>query len=113
MPVPSSPSAHSYSGWKPQPLPEPWVVAPADIRPSLETELRAEVADGHPLSGETVTAIARCQTCDDVVFSVEGDHPIWFALVHLTWRRSRELPPWPITEQLELPLAQSLRAHTH
>ena len=76
-------------------------------------ELRAEVADGHLLSGETVTAIARCQACDDVVFSVEGDHPIWFAIVHLTWRRSREPVPWPATQPLRLPLAESLRAHTH
>lgn len=101
------------SSWEPQPLPEPWIVAQDDIRPSLEAELRAEVADGHPLYGETVTAIARCQACDDVVFSVEGDHPIWFALVHLTWRQSSEPLPWPATELLKLPLAESLRAHTH
>ncbi len=113
MSMPSSPGPVPYSSWKPQPLPEPWIVAPTDTRSSLEAELRAEIADGHPLSGEIVTAIARCQACDDVVFAVEGDHPIWFALVHLTWRQSREPLPWPATEPLELPLAESLRAHTH
>ena len=111
MPSSSGP-LRDYS-WEPQPLPEPWIVAQADIRPSLEAELRAEVADGHPLSGEIITAIARCQACDDVVFSVEDDHPIWFALVHLTWRQSREPLPWPATELLKLPLAESLHAHTH
>jgi hypothetical protein len=111
--MPGSPGPLRYSGWEPQPLPEPWIVAPADMRSPLEAELRAEVADGHLLSGETVTAIARCQACDDVVFSVEGDHPVWFAIVHLTWRRSREPVPWPATQPLRLPLAESLRAHTH
>jgi hypothetical protein len=85
----------------------------ADGRSCLEAELRAEVDDGHPLFGEVVTAVARCQTCDDVVFTVERDQSIWFALVHLTWHRSREPTPWPMTERLNLPLAQTLRTHAH
>jgi hypothetical protein len=64
--MPSSSGPLSDSGWEPQPLPEPWIIAPATARSSLEAELRAEVADGHPLSGGIVTAIARCQACDDV-----------------------------------------------
>jgi hypothetical protein len=31
----------------------------------------------------------------------------------LTWRQSSEPLPWPATELLKPPLAESLRAHTH
>ena len=64
--MPGSSGPLRYSSWEPQPLPEPWIVASADMRFFLEAELRAEVADGHTLSGETVTAIARCQACNGV-----------------------------------------------
>ena len=111
MPMPSSPGPLRYPSLEPQSLPEPWVIVSADMRSVLEAELRAEVADGHPLSGEIITAIARCEGCDDVVFRVEGDHRIWFALVHLTVRKSREPLPWPVTRRLELPLAESIRKH--
>jgi hypothetical protein len=100
--------------WKPQALPEPWIIVPTNMRASLEAELRAEMAPGHVLSSSQIlTAVARCQGCDDVVFSAEGDHPIRFALVHLTWRRHPERLPWPTTELVALPLSDSLRWHTH
>jgi hypothetical protein len=102
-----------YSGWEPRPLPEPWIVVAMDMRSALEAELRWEAADGHPLFGETVTAVARCQTCDDVVFGVNGDHPTWFAHVHLTRGRGREQLPLPATDLLQLPLAEGLRAYAH
>jgi hypothetical protein len=35
--------------------------------------LLAEVSREHPLSGARVMAIARCEGCDEVVFSVETD----------------------------------------
>ena len=96
-----------------RPVPETWFIPQDEVKRFLEAELRAETADGHPLFGETVTAIAQCPACDDVVFRVEGDYPSRFALVHLTWRKSREPLPWPTTELLELPLAESLRPYTH
>jgi hypothetical protein len=83
------------------------------MRRALEAELRAEVADGYRLFGALVTAIARCESCDDVVFSVEGDHPVCFAVVRPTLSRCREQLPWPSAEPLRLPLADSLRAHAH
>ena len=59
-----------------------------------------------------LTAIARCEGCDEVVFSVEAD-PVRFVSVHLTWRRAPEQPPWPRTEDLAMPLSRSLAAHEH
>ena len=80
---------------EPRPLPEPWVVVPApETRAALERQLRVEVTEGHPL------------------FSVDED-PAWFAEVHLTWRQKPETPPWPWTERLTMPLADSLTDHGH
>jgi hypothetical protein len=87
-------------------------ILPSALRAALETEAKAEIADGHELSGLPVTAIARRGACDDVVFSIETI-PVWFALVHLTWRQRPEQPPWPMTTRLTLPLSTSLEAHSH
>ena len=73
-------------------MPDPWVIVPDSGRSVLEAEFSAELAEEHDLSGMRTTAIARCQVCDDVVFRVEAG-PIWFALVHLTWRGRRESTP--------------------
>jgi len=88
------------------------VIADKDTRAALEAQLRTEVADGHLLSGKTIIAIARCDACDEVVFSVEED-PAWFAQVHLTWRSTPDRPPWPDSRRLSLPLADSLLDHHH
>lgn len=101
-----------YAGWRPAPLPDPWVIVPSVLRADLEAELKAEIAEGHELSGLPVTAIARCGACDDVVFCIETS-PIWFALVHLTWRQRPEQPPRPMTTRLSLPLSARLKAHRH
>lgn len=98
---------------EPRPLPEPWVVVPApETRAALERQLRVEVSEGHLLFGKTVTAVARCSVCDEVLFSVDKD-PAWFAQVHLTWRQAPETPPWPWSERLTMPLADSLTDHSH
>jgi len=102
-------SADYLLGW--QPLPSPWVLVNAGERAALESELLAEVSQGHPLSGNRVTAIARCEGCDEVVFSV-GDSA-GFVSVHLTWRRAPEPPPWPTTERLGMPLSRGLASHDH
>jgi hypothetical protein len=48
--------------WKPQALPEPWIIVPTNMRASLEAELRAEMAPGHVLSSSQIlTAVARCK----------------------------------------------------
>jgi hypothetical protein len=100
----------SAFGWQMRPLPWPWIVVGVRERAALEAELRAEVADGHPLFGMPVVAIARCQACDEVAFSVETD-PVRFVRVHLTWRHAAEPAPWPTTRDLSLPLATSLADH--
>ena len=101
-----------YPDWKPEPLPSPWALVPGEARAALEAELTAEVGEGHPLFGNRVIAIARCEGCDEVVFSVETD-PARFVSVHLTWRGARERPPWPATEYLSTPLSRNLAAHDH
>jgi hypothetical protein len=98
--------------WPPEPLPSPWVLVTGDGRAALESELLAEVSQGHPLYGNQLIAFARCEGCDEVVFSVEAD-PARFVSVHLTWRRTPEQPPWPSTEDLGMPLSRSLAAHDH
>jgi hypothetical protein len=87
-------------------------LVPVEKRTVLEAELHTEVAEGHPLFGQRVIAIARCERCDEVVFSVETD-PARFVSVHLTWRRAPQRLPWPWTEDLSLPLSSSLTEHEH
>jgi hypothetical protein len=106
------PSIDYLFDWQPEPLPATWELVPAEQRAALEAELQAEVAEGHPLHGAMVIAIARCGGCDEVVFSVEAD-PARFVSVHLTWRGSSERPPWPWTEDVRLPLARGLAGHDH
>jgi hypothetical protein len=106
------PSIDYLFDWQPQPLPPQWALVPVDTRAALEAELRTEVAEGHPLFGERAIAIARCEGCDEVVFSVETD-PARFVSVHLTWRGAPERPPWPWTQDLSLPLSRSLTEHQH
>jgi hypothetical protein len=105
--------SYGYLFAEPKPLPKPWILVPtAQVRATLESELRAEVVDGHPLFGKPVIAVARCGQCDEVLFSIEED-PVRFVQVHLTWRQGPERPPWPSTEHLSLPLCSSLTDHTH
>ncbi|SRR6266496_2633174 len=106
------PSIDYLFDWQAQPLPAPWAWVPAEKRAGLEAELQTEVAEGHPLFGERVIAIARCEGCDEAVFSVETD-PVRFVSVHMTWRGAPERPPWPRTEDLGLPLPRSLAKHGH
>jgi hypothetical protein len=106
------PSLDYLFDWQPQPLPAPWALVPMGERAVLEQELLAEVAEGHPLFGNEVIAIARCEGCDEVVFSVETD-PVRFVSVRPTWRRSPEQPPWQWTRDVALPLSRSLTNHGH
>lgn len=102
-----------YSEWELRPLPQPWaLITDTDTKQRLEAQLRTEVGEGHRLFGKPVIAIARCDRCDEVLFSVEED-PAWFAQVHLTWRQTPEKPPWPWTERRSMPLADSLTDHSH
>jgi len=64
-----------------------------DVARSLEAELQEELAPGHALHGRRAVAIAKRETNDDVLFALQDSREV--ALVHLTWARRRERPPWP------------------
>jgi hypothetical protein len=59
----------------------------------LLAELDREVGPGHPLHGRKWTLVARALPQDEVLITSDDD----VALVHLTWSRKRETPPWPAT----------------
>ncbi|MGW5366651.1 hypothetical protein [Actinopolymorpha pittospori] len=59
----------------------------------LTRELLAELAHGHPLHGAPFTIIGRSYVRDDVLLET----PHGWALVHLTWTRNPEPPPYPST----------------
>ncbi len=84
-----------YADWEPDPLPEGWDLIPDDRRPTFRGEIERELSRGHELFGMTLTPVAACVGCDDTLFFVE-DLTRW-AVVHLTWSRSAEPPPWPDT----------------
>jgi hypothetical protein len=95
------------------PLPEPWTrILDSGTRSALEAQLKVEAGEGHPLSGKSVTALARCSRCDEALFGIEGS-PARFAQVHLTWRPAPDTAPWPWTEFLSPPLFDSLADHAH
>ena len=72
---------------------EPWHPAV----PGLESELRNEVGDGHPLYGRKAISVARRRDSDDVLFLLL-DHPSPLAVVHLTWSgRPERNTNWPQT----------------
>src|SRR5262245_50495560 len=74
---------------------KPWE-AVADGTP-LVAELNRELSPGHLLFGRLVSAVGRRGDNDDVLFELL-DEPPGLAVVHLTWRMSREPDPeWPYT----------------
>lgn len=85
-------------------LPELWhdlrgrTVEDAERRARLEDELRREVAPGHVLAAEAVTAVAACTHCDDVVYRLDASR---YAVVHLSHPGDApDRPPWPRTKVL-------------
>jgi hypothetical protein len=73
--------------------PQPWIPAgKAADAAALVRELQKEIAPGHSLFGKTVSAVAWRRDCDDVLYEVAGE-PKEFAVVHLTWKGSREADP--------------------
>jgi hypothetical protein len=61
-------------------------------RAAMLAELCREASPGHALHGTNPVAVAKCSHCDDVAFE-QGDGK--YAVVHLTWSRREERPPWP------------------
>jgi hypothetical protein len=82
----------------------------------LEAELFAELAPEHPLSSCTPMLFGRCLACDDVVAALvhQAGEPE-LAVIHLTWRRSAERPPFPYHERMTTAefIQRFLRAGEH
>jgi hypothetical protein len=76
---------------------EPWFRLEGEHARALEREAATEIAAGHELHGLGLTAVAKCEGCDSVVFRASDDT---FAIVHLSWIRKPETPPWPHTTRL-------------
>lgn len=78
-------------------FPEHWM-AVTQSATSLETELRKEMIEGHPLFSLPIRAIAKRRDSDDVLFEVDSPN-FRFAKVHLTFLGLPEKKPeWPFTE---------------
>ncbi|HAA12710.1 MAG TPA: hypothetical protein DCE41_13855, partial [Cytophagales bacterium] len=77
----------------PGPLEDPWEeIDEESWAQGMENELRRELAPTPPLYGLEAQAIAtRCDN-DDVLFLLPNQQ---MAVVHLTWRKREEAPPWP------------------
>ena len=77
---------------------EPWLLIEPVFAAAACAELRRELGPYHILKGKSVTALARRQDCDDVLFSIDGAAREC-AVVHLTYSRKEEADPaWPFTE---------------
>jgi hypothetical protein len=63
---------------------------PEQARP-FEHELHRELSAGHTLYGRSWKVVARALPQDEVVIQAGEE----VALVHLTWTRRPESPPWP------------------
>jgi hypothetical protein len=88
----------------------PWVPIPVEDRPRFANELTAELSPGHPLFGRATIPIVGCSVCDDVVFMAESDDG-FYTRVHLTWRGTSEVLPYPEFEWANPPLSAELAGH--
>lgn len=77
---------------------EPWCStedADDNYRNAFSRQLQLEIAPDHAMFGLTSRLIGRGQG-DDALFEIlDGTGRV--AVVHLTWARTQERPPWPIT----------------
>ena len=76
---------------------EPWFRLEGESAQTFEQEAATEIAAGHELHGLALAAVAKCDGCDSVVFRASDGT---FAIVHLSWIRNPEAPPWPRTTRL-------------
>jgi hypothetical protein len=78
-------------------LPEPWFRPGLESASAVEHEAAAEIGPGHELRGRALAVLARSSGCDEIAVSLDDGT---FALVHLTWGRQPEPPPWPLAERV-------------
>jgi hypothetical protein len=91
-------------------LRDPWFRLEREQARALEREATTEIAAGHELYGLGLTAVAKCAGCDSVVFRASDDT---FAIVHLSWTRKPDTPPWPQTTRLGGFIAVELAMDQH
>jgi hypothetical protein len=79
-------------------LPRNWQPVVGDLVSGFAHELAKETAAGHMLFGLKTEAVATSQGTDlDVLFRVlDGSNR--YAVVHLTWSKSADRPPFPWAE---------------
>jgi hypothetical protein len=63
-------------------------------RDALTRELVTELGSANPLHGQALTVVARSDANDDVLVALSSGG---WVVVHLTWSRKVESPPWPST----------------
>jgi hypothetical protein len=92
--------------------PEPWFRPNPRLAAALVREARAEIGSDYELAWHYLTAVVKCGGCDEVIFNVDDGA---FALVHLTWARHPEQPPWPATTCLGgfIALETAIDNHKH
>jgi hypothetical protein len=81
---------------------EPWADMseyPVGNGEALLQKLHLELSKGHPLQGMELQVIARREDRDDLLL-LSGEN---YFVVHLTWSRKREEPPFPLHEQFSSP----------
>ena len=66
----------------------------------LRAELERELTRGHPLHGTALRVVAEAIPQDEVIVETADGR---VALVHLTFARRPERPPWPMTTLLQSP----------
>lgn len=76
---------------------ELWRPVDGETARAFEDEAATEISLGHDLHGLALTALVRCDGCDSVVYRASDGT---FAIVHLSWTRKPETPPWPRTTRL-------------
>ena len=91
-------------------MPEGWVLVDDQTRALMQEALSKEVSSEHILSGKNPALVARCVGCDEVLIFVEVLRR--WALVHMTWRGSPELLPYPFTRMFDQTIPyEAMREH--
>ncbi len=81
---------------KDEPLPEPWYWQNTEL---FERELQLELPNKHILKNKNLKSIAHSRMRDDCLFEILNDAEYKYAMVHLTWSKSKEqFPDVPETE---------------
>lgn len=77
-------------------LPPWWSVSnyDAQFKMTFNSQLRKEVSKDHPLYGLETQIFAR-GCVDDCLYEIKGSRAV--AQVHLTWKKSTEIYPYPLT----------------